>query len=80
MVARIDQQDQLRNQLQVGDSCQGDNEKQALLQLLCTRHQVFTLSDAELGKTDLVEHQIELVSRQPLAGFLMHSEHNWSRS
>jgi len=66
VVARIEAQDllkwhsQLRNQLVIGDDCQ-DGERQAFIQLVCARHHVLPLSDSELGETELVEHQIDLV-------------------
>ena len=47
------------------------------MELLCSNHQVFALSDSELGETDLVEHNIETVDNQPVrvyhpVGYLMH--------
>ena len=59
-----DRLEQLREQLQIGEC--SDKDKQALLQVLCSRHQVFALSDTELGETDLVEHNIETVDNQPV--------------
>ena len=55
---------QLKEQLLIGESTNED--KQALLQLLYSHHQVFALSDSELGETDLVEHNIETVDNQPV--------------
>ena len=55
---------QLKEQLLIGKSTNED--KQALLQLLYSHHQVFALSDSELGETDLVEHNIETVDNQPV--------------
>ena len=49
-------QSQLKEQLLIGESTNED--KQALLQLLYSHHQVFALSDSELGETDLVEHNM----------------------
>ena len=57
-------QDQLAEQLQIGE-CSG-KDKEALLQLLCSIHQVFALTDTELGETDLVEHNIVTVDNQPV--------------
>jgi len=51
-------QTELCFQLSVGDVCTTE-EKTRLLQLLMNRHQVFALSDSELGETDLVQHKIE---------------------
>jgi len=61
----LERQNRLREQLVIGDGCQ-EGERQAFIQMLCVRHNVFALSDAELGETDLVEHQIELVSDKPV--------------
>jgi len=36
-----------------------------LLQLLLTKHQVFALSEGELGETDLVQHKIEMKEAIP---------------
>jgi len=71
VVARIKPQDllkrhcQVRDQLVIGDNCQ-DGERQAFIQLLCAKHHVFALSDLELGETELVEHQIDLVDGKPI--------------
>ena len=56
--------DQLKEQLQIGECTNED--KQALLQMLYSHHQVFALSDSELGETDLVEHSIETMDNQPV--------------
>jgi len=89
VVARIEAQDllkrhsQLRDQLVIGDDCQ-DGKRQAFIQLLYARHHVFALSDSELGETELVEHQIDLVDGKPVqappADFHMHSEQNLRQS
>ena len=57
-------QDQLAEQLKIGECCGKD--KEALLQLLCSNHHVFALTDTELGETDLVEHDIVTVDNQPV--------------
>ena len=55
-------------QLNVGNECSSD-ERNSLLQLLLEKHQVFALSDEELGETDLVEHQIEMSEHIPFKVF-----------
>jgi len=55
---------QLREQLQIVECTNED--KQALLQMFFSHHQVFALSDSELGETDSVEHNIETVDNQPV--------------
>ena len=55
---------QLKEQLQIGE-CSNEH-KQALLQMLYSKHQVFALSDTELDETNLVEHSIETADIQPV--------------
>ena len=55
---------QLKEKLQIGEC--SNEDKQALLQMLYSKHQVFALSDTELGETDLVEHSIETADNQPV--------------
>ena len=50
--------------MRIGE-CSG-KDKEAVLQLLCSNHQVFALTDTELGETDLVEHTIMTVDNQPV--------------
>ena len=60
----ISRLDQLKRELQIGEC--SDNDKQALLQVLCSRHQVFALSDTELGEMELVEYHIKTVDNEPV--------------
>ena len=53
----VDRQARLCPLLCVGESCSTE-EREPFLQYLLTRHQVFALSDSELGETDLVQHKI----------------------
>ena len=57
-------QEKLREQLTVGELSEG--EKQILLKLLSAQHQVFALTDSELGQTDLVEHNIKVTDNIPV--------------
>ena len=57
-------QDQLKEQLKIGETCVED--RQALLELLSEKHQIFALSDTELGETDLVGHSVETVDNHPV--------------
>ena len=57
-------QTELCSQISVGDVCTTE-EKTRLFQLLMARHQVFALSDSELGETDLVQHKIETNETAP---------------
>ena len=52
--------------LLVGDVCTTE-EKNMLLQPLPTKHQVFALSEGELGETDLVQHKIEMKEANPFS-------------
>ena len=58
----------IEQHLNVGNEC-SHNERNSLLQLLLEKHQVFALSDEELGETDLVEHQIEMSEHKPFKVF-----------
>ena len=57
-------QEKLGEQLTVGELSEG--EKQILLKLLSAQHQVFALTDSELGETDLVEHDIKVTDNIPV--------------
>ena len=60
----MDHQVRLRPLLCVGEGCSTE-ERESFLQYLLTRHQVFALSDSELGETDLVQHRIEMKESVP---------------
>ena len=58
-------QEQLCSQQTFGNKC-GKEERERLQQLLCDQHQVFALTDYELGEGDLVEHEIIMKEHQPM--------------
>ena len=64
----IERKTQLEEQLQIGDDCTVE-EQDTLKQLLLDSHQVFALTDEELGETDLVEHHIEMTEHKPIKVF-----------
>ena len=57
-------QEKLKEQLAIREPSKG--QKQILLQSLCVRHQVFTLTEYELGETSLVEHDIKVTDDIPV--------------
>ena len=64
----MERKTQLKEQLQIGDDCTAEDQD-TLRQLLLDRHQVFALTDEELGETDLVEHHIEMTEHKPIKVF-----------
>lgn len=56
--------EKLTSQLTFGNSCNKE-EREALQNLLCSKHHVFALTDHELGEVDLVEHKIEMTDHRP---------------
>ena len=56
--------EELKEQLRIGELPK--EERQVLLQLLCKQHEVFAMSDSELGETSLVEHDIQLTDNIPV--------------
>ena len=57
--------EQLCSQLTFGNKC-AKGERECLQQLLCDQHQVFALTDYELGEVDLVEHKIIMKEHLPM--------------
>ena len=57
--------DQLQQQIKISDHC-SEAEKHQLLNCLLERHEVFALSDEELGETDVVEHTIDTSAARPV--------------
>ena len=66
----MERKTQLKEQLQIADDCTVEDQD-TLRQLLLDRHQVFALTDEELGETDLVEHHniIEMTDHKPIRVF-----------
>ena len=64
----MERKTQLKEQLRIGDDCTVEDQD-TLRQLLLDRHQVFALTDEELGETDLVEHRIEITDHKPIKVF-----------
>ena len=66
----MERKTQLKEQLQIGDNCTVEDQD-TLRQLLLDRHQVFALTEEELGETDLVEHHniIEMTDHKPIKVF-----------
>ena len=54
---------QLKEQLYIGE-CSA--EDRALQKMILSHHNIFALSDEELGETSLVEHEITLTDRAPI--------------
>ena len=50
-------QKELSSRLVYGEHCTLE-ERKSLQQLLCAKHDVFALTDQELGELDLIEHKI----------------------
>ena len=63
-------QEELSSRLVYGEHCTLE-ERKSLQQLLCAKHDVFSLTDQELGtyqelgEVDLIEHKIQMQGHQP---------------
>ena len=55
----------LENQLEIGGAC-SEEECGRFTQLLLSKHDVFAMSDTELGETNLVEHTIDTGEAKPV--------------
>jgi len=58
--------DQLEEQLCIGEQCSVE-DRAGLTGVILANHNCFALSDHELGETGLVEHEIKLTDRTPVA-------------
>jgi len=70
MMRRVDvdmvksRQEVLSSRLVYGERCTPE-ERKSLQELLCARHDVFALTDLELGDVDIIEHKIQMQEHQP---------------